>query len=314
MKPFLKRLLIFLLPILALYSVLEFKLSQMPNNFKLKKEYFENQLSEIEILTTGSSYGNSINPQFLSRHAFNLFNDGEDFYYDAQIIEKYLDRMPNLKLIIIPISYFSLEYRMDRSPVAWRVPFYKFVWDIPPREFTSYFNAGFFSYTAAYGWKEAVGFIQNGFTSADNLKLLRNGWKEIEDQEISESPEWERAGWQYVSLNETLMNEEAVEVNVGVLSRLIKTSQIRQIKVLLITPPAYHYYYDHIDPIKYQRMQAGIHQLVNIYQVIYVNFLKDARFTASDFYNPDHVSTRGSMKFSQLIDKEIIQPLLGRNG
>ena len=140
MKIFLKRLIVFFLPFLVLYPLLEIKLSQVPNYYTQKKEYLESQLSEIEILSTGSSHGDSINPQFLSLRGFNISNDAEDIYYDVQVIEKYLDRMPNLKFIIVPISYFSFEYRIDHSKSVWLAPFYKFVWDIPPQEFISLLN------------------------------------------------------------------------------------------------------------------------------------------------------------------------------
>jgi len=302
MKIFLKKIAIFLLPFLFLYPLLEIKLSQIPNYYIQKKEYLESQLSKIEILSTGSSHGNSINPQFLSRKGFNLFNDAEDIYYDVRLVEKYLDKMPNLKLIIVPISYFSLEYRIDRSPSAWRAPFYKFIYDIPPQELTSLLNFGYFSYTAAYGWRDVVGYIENGFVSNSTQKLDSNGWREIGDTVIINSPEEERSGWQSVSLNESLMDTGAIAKNMEMLSKLIETCQKRLIKVILITTPVYHYYYEHIDPIKYERMQANLDQLVKKYRVPYYNFLKDPRFVTTDFYNRDHLNDQGVEKFSKILD------------
>ena len=310
MKIFLKRLIVFFLPFLVLYPLLEIKLSQVPNYYTQKKEYLESQLNEIEILSTGSSHGNSINPQFLSRKGINLFNDAEDIYYDVRVIEKYLDRMPNLKLIIIPISYWSLEYRMDRSLWAWRVPFYKFIYDIPPQELTSLLNFGYFSYTAAYGWCEVVSYIENGFISKSTKKLYSNGWREVGDHAIIDSPEEERSGWQGVSVDEfLLMDAGAIESNMSWLSRLIETCQTRQIKVVFITTPVYHYYYEHIDPLKYQSMQENLDKLVKKYHVTYFNFLKDPRFVAADFYSLDHVNDRGAEKFSKILDTIITSEL-----
>jgi hypothetical protein len=309
MKIFLNKLLVFFLPFLVLYPILETRLSQIPNYYNQKKEYLNAQLGEIEILSTGSSHGNSINPQFLSRKGFNLFNDAEDIYYDIRLVEKYLDKMPNLKIIIMPISYFSLEYRIDRSPSAWRSPFYKFNWNIPPQELTSLFNLGYFSYTAAYGWREVVSYIENGFASKSTQKLDSNGWREIGDQVIIDSPEEERSGWQSVSINESLMDTGVIKGNMSLLSRFIETCQIRQIKVILITTPVYHYYYEHIDPLKYQRMQENLDKLVNKYQLSYYNFLKDSRFATTDFYNRDHLNASGVEKFSKILDTIISKEL-----
>ena len=309
MKFFLKRLVIFFLPFLFFYLLLEINLSQIPNYYIQKKEYLDSQLNEIEILSTGSSHGNSINPQFLSRKGFNLFNDAEDIYYDVRLIEKYLGRMPNLKIIIVPISYFSLEYRIDHSPSAWRAPFYKFIWDIPPQELTSLVNFGYFSYTAAYGWREVVSYIENGFVSKSTQKLDSNGWREIGDQVIIVSPEEERSGWQSVSLNESLMDAGAIERNKSLLSSFIEACQTHQIKVVFITTPVYHYYYEHVDPLKYQRMQENLNQLVNKYHIPYFNFLKDAHFVTADFYNRDHLNARGVEKFSKILDLIITNEL-----
>jgi hypothetical protein len=305
MKSFLKKLLLFLLPLLLLYGALEFQLSRLPNNFTRKKDFFETQLDEIEVLIAGPSYANTINPQFLSYKGFNLFNDAEDIFYHVKLVEKTLERMPKLKLIILPISYYSLEYRLDQSPASWRVAFYQSVWSIPPRSALSYFNPILYSYTAAYGWREVLSLMERGFISSDQRVLYANGWREIGSQTIAENAEWERSGWQLVELNESMMRVENIAGNMQLLGGLIETCQNRGIQVMLITTPLHHFYYDHLKTDKLARMQENIQLLVNQYQVPYLNFMKDERFKAEDFYNPDHVSNAGAEKFSRLMDEII---------
>jgi hypothetical protein len=86
------------------------------------------------------------------------------------------------------------------------------------------------------------------------------------------------------------------------LSEFIETCQNRRIKVMFITTPVHHYYYEHIDPIKYQRMQDNLNQLVKNYHVTYLNFMKDSRFETVDFYNRDHLNASGVKKFSNILD------------
>ena len=303
MRKVIFKVLLLLLPFLVIYPVLEYKLSNIPNTYNKKKEYLESQLSEIEILSTGSSHGNSINPQFLSLKGFNLSIDAEDIYFDVQVIEKYLDRMPNLKLIIMPISYFSLEYRIDHSKSAWLAPFYQLVWDIPPQDFIYLLNFRYFSYSAVYGWSQVVSYIENGFVNTNTKKLHSNGWWDRFHQGIVDSSEEERIGWQSVLAAEsTFMDAGAIESNMSWLSRLIEICQAHKIKVIFITTPVYHYYYEHLDPLKYQRMQNNLNNFVNKYYVSYYNFLKDLRFVAADFYNSDHLNTNGTEKFSKILD------------
>jgi hypothetical protein len=310
MKKFLTKFIIFLLPFLISYLFLESKLSQIPTFYSQKKEFLESQLSEIEVLSIGSSHGNSINPQFLSRNGFNLFNDAEDIYYDVQLIEKYLDRMPNLKLIIMPISFFSLEYRIDHSPHEVREPFYKFTWNILPQDFITLLDFRYFSYTAMYGWREVVGYIGNGFVSKNTQKLDSNGWREIGNHAIMDSPEEKHNGWSdYISQESLMMDAGAINGNMSLLRKIIEICQKRHIKVMLITTPVHHYYYDHIVPLKYQTMQDNLNQLVNKYKVPYFNFLRDPRFETADFYVSDHLNEGGAEKFSKLLDPIITNEL-----
>jgi len=148
MRKVISKLLLLLLPFLVLYPVLEYKLNNIPNTYNMKREFLESQLKEIEILTTGSSHGDAINPDYIRRKTFTLNNAAQDLYYDVQLINKYLDKMPKLKLVIFPISYFSLEYQMDRTKTWTLAPFYYHFWGIPPQHWDSLINPRYFSLTA----------------------------------------------------------------------------------------------------------------------------------------------------------------------
>ncbi len=43
------------------------------------------------------------------------------------------------------------------------------------------------------------------------------------------------------------------------------------------------------------------------YNLGYYNYLKDDRFSAEDFFDSDHLNTRGAEKFSRLLRDEIIE-------
>jgi len=167
MRKVISKLLLLLLPFLVLYPVLEYKLNNIPNTYNMKREFLESQLKEIEILTTGSSHGDAINPDYIRRKTFTLNNAAQDLYYDVQLINKYLDKMPKLKLVIFPISYFSLEYQMDRTKTWTLAPFYYHFWGIPPQHWDSLINPRYFSLTAPYGWEKVLHYIENGFIDTE---------------------------------------------------------------------------------------------------------------------------------------------------
>lgn len=310
MKTLIKKSLVFLFSLICLFLFLEIRLRQIPTYLSLKKELLELQLDEIEILSTGHSYGDAINPRFFDRRAFNLFNDAEDLYYDVKVIEKYMKQMPQLKAVLLPISYFSLDYRLEHSPWAWRAPFYKFIFNIPPSDPFSNLQPGFYSRTFAYGWREVLGFIGSNFADQMTNKMYKDGWREVGTMELVEGKESIRAGQQSIEyLDSILKKPENLEFNIPLLNSFIEKCKSKKIEVILFTPPAFHDYYDHIKPEKYQRMQAEINQIVLKYGLPYFDFLKDSRFTASDFYSIDHVNDLGAEKLSRIMN-EIVNDVL----
>jgi len=311
MKIFLRRLIIFLLPFVLLYPILEIKLSQIPNTYNKKREFLESQLQEIEILTAGSSHGDAINPDYIKLKTFTLNNAAQDLYYDVQLINKYLDKMPKLKLVILPISYFSLEYQMDRTKTWTLAPFYYYFWGIPPQHWNSFLNPRYFSLTAAYGWEKVLQYIENGFTDNSWEIMKTTGWWLQGNQELEDTPHESQMGLYSIQMQHIeIMKAERIPANMKLLENFIVACQSRNIMVALITTPVHHSYSDFMDPFKYQTMQNNIQYLVDQYHVSYHNYLEDPRFLDSDFYSRDHVNTKGSIKFSEIIDKEIIEPSL----
>jgi hypothetical protein len=301
-----KKVSFFLFPLLGLFLFLEIKLSQIPTYLSLKKEFLESQLGEIEVLSTGHSYGNAINPSYIDHKAFNLFNDTEDFYYDVRVIEKYMDRMPNLKMVLVPISYFSLDYREEQGPWAWRAPFYKFIFDIPSSEPLSFLNPSYYSHTFAYGWREVQRFITTGFSNNMTNKMHQDGWREVGSQGITDDNESNRAGKQSIEYIESILKDpKDTQYNISLLASFIEKCQAKNIKIILFTPPAFHNYYDYINPNKYQQMQEQITQLVTQYHLEYFDFLRDGRFVAADFHSIDHVNDLGAEKFSRIMNELI---------
>lgn len=311
MVKFLWKLLVFLVPFFILFPILEFQLGKIDNFYHQKKMLLESQLDKIEVLSTGSSHGDSINPAYFDLPGFNFSHNAEDIYYDVQVILMYLDQMPRLKIVLFPISYFSLDYRLDASIFPQRSFFYNLVWGIWPPSLREILHFGNFSYIAAFGWAEVLTYIRNGFKSKDAEEMTRNGWWQQSDEELMDSPEAELEAQQRVITAETRqMNPCNTQMNLKLLSHFIETCQSRGIKVIFLTTPVHHLYYEKINEQKSLRTQGDLQNLIKKYNIPYYDYFRDERFSSADFYNPDHLNTKGSEKFSRIINQEIIQPLL----
>ena len=52
-------------------------------------------------------------------------------------------------------------------------------------------------------------------------------------------------------------------------------------------------------------MYELIHQFQKEFDVQYFDYLKDPRFVADDFYDNNHLSDIGSIKFTKIVNKDI---------
>ncbi len=130
-KKFLVTSILFLFPIVITFGYFEFQLKKIPNSYSEKRFNFENQLNKIKVLVLGNSQGlKGINPSYFNCPGFNLSSVSQPFYYDVALSLKYLDKMPNLKAVILTTSYFSFGFDLDNFEEYWRTYFYHHFWDI----------------------------------------------------------------------------------------------------------------------------------------------------------------------------------------
>jgi hypothetical protein len=310
MKTLLIKLLILLLPFLAFFGFLEYRLSKIANTYNLKKAYLQSQLKDIEVMNTGSSHAVGINPDFISFKAFNLFNMTQDFYYDVKLSEQYIDKMPRLKLLIIPISHFSFEYNLGQSPEAWREYFYLRFWGIPPQNWDYLMDMRTYSYVALYGKGEVNAFILNRFKDKNPQKLKRNGLFSWSFDVIKDGSNTDIPAKKRLDYFDSVMHPENIPYNLQLLESLLKDCADHHIAVVFITTPTYSSYYNQMDKGEYQSMLDNINFLSSRYNVPYYNYFKDPRFNASDFLDIDHLNPTGAIKFTKILNQEVVRKII----
>ena len=81
---------------------------KLPNSYSIKKDNFESSLDSIKILFLGSSEPlDDIDPGQLDAKGYNLAALWQRLYYDKELTLRYVDRMPDLKIVFISISTIS---------------------------------------------------------------------------------------------------------------------------------------------------------------------------------------------------------------
>lgn len=306
MKKFFIKGFIFVLPLVLLFAFIEFKLSQIPNGYTTKKSFFEQRIAEYEVVNTGTSHTlMSINPRYLDGKAYNLAYLGQSLYYDAQLVSRYLDRMKGLRLLIVPVSYQSLQYRMSNNRLhGWRANFYSRHYGFPDEDGNpAWLKPGNHSLIALYGIDETRAYIRGGFRPRPEIKIDENGWGDMG----TVSNLAERNVRARINNHHAAMKPEVIAENIRTLENLFDQLKARNISIVIVTTPVSQVYASKMLPENLHRMQEGIEYLQSKYGIEYFNYLYDQRFVAEDFLDADHLNARGAEKFSSIINDDFVK-------
>ena len=109
MNKFIKQLIVFLIPLLIIFILLEYTIRQIPNTYKYKNEWMLQHADSLNTLILGNSHCMSgVNPFFLT-NAFNFANSSQDLERDYFILTKYDNLYTGLKYVILDKYKYSLE-------------------------------------------------------------------------------------------------------------------------------------------------------------------------------------------------------------
>ena len=274
---------------------------QIPNYYSYKYNWMDKHAEEVETLVLGSSHSlNGIIPRYLGENSFNLALPGQTLKYDAYLFFKWTDRYKNLKLVILPISYFS--FFMDHS--EWIGETYSKIYlKSPFHSDYSRYNLEMLDFKSLhskiYLWRtEDEVYIKERGWLPMYLKNKNNSTWNLEHNNIHGVKEHTMKSWGFVDNNYKLV------------SSIIEYCNKNGIKIALITTPQYKDYNIHLDKAQLGKMYELINNLQRMYGVLYLNYLQDDRFCADDFYDPSHLSEIGAEKFTRILKYDLRSSLI----
>ena len=89
------------------------------------------------------------------------------------------------------------------------------------------------------------------------------------------------------------------------MKELVDFYKSRNIQLVLITTPCWYSYYDNLNKEQLDKMNELTNRFKNEFDVPYFDYLKDPRFEADDFYDSNHLSDVGAIKFTKILDNDI---------
>lgn len=305
MKRLLIKATIFLIPLIIIAFIIEYSLGRIPNTYNVKRQSLESQLDSIQVLVVGSSQAIfGINPAYFSKKGFNLANTSQSLFYDKELILKYIDRMPQLKYVLINFSYFSLGTQVSDGIEPWRDAYYYQYWGIKYPE-TSWFEFKLYSKTFLYTPKNALLYASKLFKIDLSTNLATNGYQFRDTlnnyKEISDS-----LGLSRVKIHDNYYFVRNEDNNKATLEQIIREIKKRGVIPVIVTPPVYKTYATHCDKSRLKSNTLFIDSLCSKYGCRYFNYFEDTRFTIRDFSDNDHLNFVGAMKFTKILDSEIV--------
>lgn len=300
MKKFLHILLIFCLPVLLASGTMELLLRHIPNGYTIKSDYLKTNNKSIKTLLVGSShvfYG--ITPSLLSEKALNYGNVSQTIDVDYQIINQHIDSLESLETIVIRLSYTTLFEQLETGDESWRIKDYEIYTDINLDSKLTYHSE-----VLSVKLKNNLKRINDFYFLNEHPEFVSNqGWGKHTAREHVQNID--EAG-RLIAEKHTIVADEVYEENYKTLEKIMDLCQKKDIKVILITMPAFESYVQNLDANQLEKtISAGRTMENEFHNCFYFNFLNDKRFTRDDFLDADHLNSRGAEKFTILLDSLI---------
>ena len=304
---------LFLAPLFLYVFFTEHSLSKLPNSYTAKKRGIEQALPKLEVLNLGSSHGNfGIDPAPFHYPGFNLANVSQTLYYDDNLLKLYIKRAPKLRIVLIPISYFTLGERLIDTKEYWRGFFYERTYGIPMENHSRDYDIKRYSWYLLYGNSAVTGWLMKGFRMNPAADIHENGFCGERQFVVADYMKniGEASAQKRVEGHNQEFDTANVAQNVGYLMDMIELCQASQIVPVIVTTPVYKSYARRMDMRLWGLTQEKIGGLVKKYGISYRDFLNDSRFVREDFRDNDHLNPDGAEKLSRILNDEVLTPIM----
>ncbi len=309
MKKFLTRVLVLIvLPLFILSVLYEYVARKIPNVYSYKNEWMSKNIQSVKILNLGSSHGYfGIDPYSFSVDAFNAAHESQDLKYDHFIFSKFLNQMDSLKVLILPVSYFTFVGNgLENSNEYWRVKYYCIYYKCKYHRFQLYYNSEFYNdlYHRDLHFKDLVSsvFGKVSYVDCDELgnKRIRSGFDDRSDDW------WEENGYMRAIYHTMTIDSLTIMKNMEYVEQMIEKCAQKGIVVYIVTTPTYKTYRKNTNSTQLQIMLNCCNYFYTKYDnVIYHNLIADTLFTTKDFADSDHLNEIGAIKLTKKLQKTI---------
>lgn len=287
---------------LVVIVALELMLRALPNDYRYKKEYFKQHSGKIETLILGNSHAYlGIDPKYIDGHAFNACHLSQSLDYDRLIFDQYINELAQLKMVIIPVSYFSFFHSLNYGETSWFLKNYELYLDLDTP------NAWYDNFELRhYSFGENLGKIYDYYINDNNPRICSNhGWGTVY---ANATPKDLEASGKGNAQRHTYADLSLLQMQTDNLEHIISTCSQKGIKVILITLPGYETYRKYLEENQLYTTLAQAKKIANQFDNCqYLYWLDHPDFVKDDYFDASHLNKKGAEKLSKLLNSYIIE-------
>jgi hypothetical protein len=310
------KLVLLVIPLLLLLVYSEYRLSFLNSVYYLKRVGLEQQVEQVKVLVMGSSntaYG--VAPEMFSHRGYNLAFMGNGMFSDASLVEKYSEKMPQLKLVVLTANYFTMGLDYSTFSQLWRQFFIRQNFNVSVSPSAGILDdLGFwlqprnFSRIALYG-DQALGKTLDKHSKPVDIITTPSGW--FDGGNASGGEATIKIGIGGAAAHNGSADVENYKRNISFWEPLVESLQRKNIDAVIVLLPTDASYHGNLDKVKVSLMNQSLREFATRYNIRFVDYSEDPRFSLSDFtvIMPDHLNALGAKKISNILDQDFIKGL-----
>lgn len=293
------RALLFFLPLLLLLAVAECALRSMPNTYRIKSDGMAAAAPELQTIVLGASHTlMGINPALLSTKAYNLAGVSQTLDIDCALLASYLPQTPQLQCVVVCADAGILfDPPLSQGTESFRCTYYNLYTPVP--RIGNWPRLAF--ETASYtGAKEKI----KSWFRGEGLQIDAGGFYTGYTPDLSDTTAFTIKQAAERTAYHLSKGFKHLDDNRRLLFELYEQCQKHNLRFILITTPTHPLYQDALPDSARTAVSATLGKFRGRPKSLVLDYSSDKRFTTADFFDLDHLNTRGAAKFTRILSKE----------
>lgn len=251
------------------------------------------QKNKVEGIITGLSYAEvGIDTNYLKDEVINFALSSQDLYYDYKILE-YFMRMEkvknNIKYVILNLAYYSFDFDLSRTLERIRTHrYYPIIKD-------------------THNYKDQL--LIKLLNKIYNLRWTNEDYVKINNYKknivMGNDKDTIQKGKKYAIYHSKMNNEEVRKENLEIFEKILELLKQNNISPLILISPVSKNYYEHYDKKRIEEFYSNINVYIKRDNIKIVDLFDSELFGNSDFWDDSHLNSKGAIKLTKLIEKEL---------